>query len=84
MKAGKVAAVALGGGILILQIAQHKGYIRINWEKINKSADKILDKIEEKATGKGPDVVDKVNYFYNILKIHLQVNDLLYLITLMI
>lgn len=60
MKAGKIAAVAVGGGILILQIAQHKGYIHINWDKVYNSADKMIDKIEEQATGKGPDAMDKV------------------------
>ncbi|KAK6619620.1 hypothetical protein RUM43_012377 [Polyplax serrata] len=63
MKAGKLAAIAIGGGILILQIAQHKGYININWDKIYKTTDKMIDKFEKEATGKGPDMMDKVTRY---------------------
>ncbi|XP_046481564.1 FUN14 domain-containing protein 1A isoform X3 [Neodiprion pinetum] len=60
MKVGKVAAFALGGGIIILQIAAHKGYIKVNWDKIQKKAEKLSDKVEEKVTGEGPKFMDKV------------------------
>ena len=30
MKAGKMAATAVGGTLLLLQIAHHKGYIKVN------------------------------------------------------
>ena len=30
MKAGKMAATAIGGTLLLLQIAHHKGYIKVN------------------------------------------------------
>lgn len=60
MKVGKVAACAVGGGILILQIAAHQGYININWDKIHSKAEKISDKMEEKITGEGPKFMDKV------------------------
>jgi len=29
MKVGKAAATAVGGGILLLQVANHKGYINV-------------------------------------------------------
>ena len=29
MKAGKMAATAIGGSLLLLQIAHHKGYIKV-------------------------------------------------------
>ncbi|XP_015522997.2 FUN14 domain-containing protein 1A isoform X1 [Neodiprion lecontei] len=63
MKVGKVAAFALGGGIIILQIAAHKGYIKVNWDKIQKKAEKLSDKVEEKVTGEGPKFMDKVERF---------------------
>ncbi|XP_012252324.1 FUN14 domain-containing protein 1A isoform X2 [Athalia rosae] len=63
MKVGKVAAFALGGGIIILQIAAHQGYIKINWDKIQEKAEKITDKVEEKVTGEGPKFMDKVERF---------------------
>lgn len=61
MKVGKVAAFAVGGGIIILQIAAHQGYIKVNWDKIQKKAEKIADKVEEEVTGEGPKLLDKVN-----------------------
>ncbi|XP_014216080.1 FUN14 domain-containing protein 1 isoform X2 [Copidosoma floridanum] len=63
MKVGKVAAFAVGGGIIMLQIAANQGYIKINWDKIQKKADKITDKVEEKLTGEGPKLIDKVDRF---------------------
>ncbi|GLV46593.1 uncharacterized protein CBL_13350 [Carabus blaptoides fortunei] len=63
MKVGKVAAVAVGGGIILLQIANHNGYININWNKINKKIDKISDKVEEKVSGQGPSWMNKVERF---------------------
>ena len=61
MKVGKAAAIAVGGGIIILQIASHKGYINVNWDKVQGKVNKVADKIEKKATGKGPSWLDKVN-----------------------
>ncbi|XP_032663375.1 FUN14 domain-containing protein 1 isoform X4 [Odontomachus brunneus] len=60
MKIGKVAACAIGGGIIIMQIAAHQGYIKINWDKVMRKAEKITDKVEEKITGEGPNLMDKV------------------------
>ncbi|XP_011634182.1 FUN14 domain-containing protein 1A isoform X2 [Pogonomyrmex barbatus] len=63
MKIGKVAACAVGGGIIMLQIAAHQGYININWDKVMTKAEKISDKVEEKITGEGPHLMDKVERF---------------------
>uniref|UniRef100_A0A6M2DWK8 Putative fun14 domain-containing protein 1 isoform x2 neodiprion lecontei n=1 Tax=Xenopsylla cheopis TaxID=163159 RepID=A0A6M2DWK8_XENCH len=63
MKVGKMAAVAIGGGILILQVANHKGYIAIDWDKVTKKADKVSDKLEEAVTGEAPKLMDKVRTF---------------------
>ena len=60
MKVGKMAAFAVGGSIIILQVAAHQGYIKVNWDKIRKKAEKITDKVEEKVTGEGPKLLDKV------------------------
>ncbi|KAG7205815.1 hypothetical protein KM043_007760 [Ampulex compressa] len=64
MKVGKVAAFAVGGGIIILQIAANQGYIKINWDKIQRKAEKITDKVEEKVTGEGPRFMDKVGKWW--------------------
>ncbi|KAG5889728.1 hypothetical protein JTB14_010202 [Gonioctena quinquepunctata] len=63
MRVGKTAALALGGGILLLQIANEKGYININWNKVNSGLDKVADKVEEKITGEGPSWMDKTERF---------------------
>ncbi|OAD62302.1 FUN14 domain-containing protein 1 [Eufriesea mexicana] len=60
MRVGKIAAFAVGGGIIMLQIAAHQGYIKINWDKIQKKAEKITDKVEEKVTGEKTKFLDKV------------------------
>lgn len=60
MRIGKVAACAIGGSIIVMQIAAQEGYIKINWDKILRKAEKITDKVEEKITGEGPNLMDKV------------------------
>lgn len=63
MKVGKAAAIAVGGGIILLQIANQQGYISIDWNKINKKVDKVTDKVEEAVTGQGPSWADKAERF---------------------
>ncbi|XP_022901211.1 FUN14 domain-containing protein 1-like [Onthophagus taurus] len=63
MKFGKVVAISVGGGIILLQIANEKGYINVNWGKVNKKIDKIVDKVEEKITGEGSSWMDKTERF---------------------
>ncbi|XP_065166177.1 FUN14 domain-containing protein 2-like isoform X2 [Atheta coriaria] len=63
MKVGKVVAVAIGGGIILLQVANENGYVKINWNKVNKNLDKVADKVEEKITGEGPSWSDKITAF---------------------
>ncbi|GLH14388.1 Uncharacterized protein GBIM_18804 [Gryllus bimaculatus] len=60
MKVGKMAAVAVGGGIILLQVANHKGYININWDKVYKQVDKVADKAEERISGQSPNWMEKV------------------------
>ncbi|XP_067008437.1 FUN14 domain-containing protein 1 [Anabrus simplex] len=63
MKVGKIAAVAVGGGIILLQIASHKGYVKINWDKVYKQVDKVTDKVEEKATGESSKWMEKAEKY---------------------
>lgn len=56
-----MAAIGIGGGVILLHLASQKGYIDINWDKINKRVDKIADKVEKEATGKSADWFDKVS-----------------------
>lgn len=63
MKIGKVAALTFGGGIILLQIANHQGYINVNWDKVYKQVDKVTDIVEEKATGQSPKWMEKVERY---------------------
>ncbi|XP_074032603.1 FUN14 domain-containing protein 1 [Leptinotarsa decemlineata] len=54
LRVAKTAALALGGGIILLQVANEKGYININWDKFNKNLDKIRDKAEGEVAGEEP------------------------------
>ncbi|XP_068602340.1 FUN14 domain-containing protein 1 [Brachionichthys hirsutus] len=38
-KVGKVAAASVGGGLLLLQLANHSGYIQVDWKKLEKDVD---------------------------------------------
>lgn len=62
MKVGKVAAIALGGGIILLQVAHQQGYVNVNWNKITRKVDKIADKVEEAVTKEKPGLLDKVSF----------------------
>lgn len=62
VKVGKAVAIAVGGSIILLQIANDQGYVKVNWDKLGSKADKIMDKVEEKITGEGPNMLDKVSF----------------------
>ncbi|XP_044764993.1 FUN14 domain-containing protein 1B-like [Coccinella septempunctata] len=47
MKIGKTTAMALGGGIILLQVASEKGFIKINWDKVNENIDKVEDIVSQ-------------------------------------
>merc|ERR1719474_1427533 len=48
MKVGKMAATAVGGSLLLLQIAHHKGYIKVDWNKMTNDSASMADKIKQK------------------------------------
>ena len=64
MKAGKMAATAIGGTLLLLQIAHHKGYIKVvvrllilsiilifyqvDWKKMSNDSATVAEKLKEK------------------------------------
>lgn len=63
MKVGKFAAFAIGGGIILMEIAHQEGYIEIDWSKITRKLDKVTDKVEEAVTGQEKTWVDKAERF---------------------
>lgn len=60
MKVGKAAALAVGGGIILLQFANQQGYIHVDWNKVTRKFDKVTDKVSEAVTNEKPGLLDKV------------------------
>ena len=48
-KVGKLAATAVGGHFLLLQIASHSSYVRIDWKKVGKGVNKAKRPIRKPA-----------------------------------
>nr|XP_042912628.1 FUN14 domain-containing protein 1 [Parasteatoda tepidariorum] len=46
-KVGKTAASALAGSLLMFQIAQRQGYIKVNWNKVNRDIEKAKGKLDK-------------------------------------
>lgn len=59
MKVGKFAAFAIGGGIILMEIAHQEGFIEVDWSKISRKLDKVTDKVEEAVTGQEKSWMDK-------------------------
>lgn len=68
VKVGKAVAIAVGGSIILLQVANEQGYINVNWDKLASKTDKLMDKVEERVTGEGPNLLDKVRIKLRILR----------------
>lgn len=47
MKVGKVAATVVGGSLLIMQLAAHKGYIKVDWNRVNRELEKNAKKLKQ-------------------------------------
>ncbi|KAK4013648.1 FUN14 domain-containing protein 1A isoform X1 [Daphnia magna] len=60
MKIGKTIATAVGGSLILLQIANHKGYINVNWSKMNKDLDCATKKLTRVGSDPSiPQMLDK-------------------------
>ena len=42
-KVGKLAATAVGGGFFLLQLANHTGYIKVDWQRVEKDMKKAKE-----------------------------------------
>ncbi|KRT80257.1 hypothetical protein AMK59_6980, partial [Oryctes borbonicus] len=65
LKVGKTAAFAIGGGIILLQIAQNQGYIKIDWDRIRKKAAKTSEAVETNITQNAPSWMQQFKKFIN-------------------
>lgn len=73
MKIGKTVATAVGGSLILLQIASHKGYININWNKVNKDLEGASKKLAQSSSDPSiPQMLDKVRMglLYTVLALY--------------
>lgn len=47
MRVAKTTAFAVGGGIILLQIANEAGFVKVNWKKLNRNLEKVADRVED-------------------------------------
>ncbi|XP_019376550.1 PREDICTED: FUN14 domain-containing protein 2 [Gavialis gangeticus] len=50
-KVGKLAATAVGGGFFLLQIANHKGYIKVDWKLVERDVNKAKQQLKFHSSG---------------------------------
>lgn len=55
-KVGKVAATAVGGGLLMLQIAHNSGYIQVDWKRVEKDVNKAKKQLKKGTDKAGPEL----------------------------
>lgn len=57
-----MAAFTIGGAIILLEIANEQGIIKIDWNRLTRKADQVGDKVQKAVTGEGPKWMEKVIY----------------------
>ncbi|XP_062236200.1 FUN14 domain-containing protein 1 isoform X2 [Platichthys flesus] len=55
-RVGKIAATAVGGGFLLLQIANHSGYVQVDWKKVEKDVNKAKKHLKKRADKAVPEI----------------------------
>lgn len=45
MKIGKTMATVVGGSLILFQLAQYQGYVKVNWSKVNKDVNEAAETI---------------------------------------
>merc|ERR1712004_945744 len=48
MKVGKAAATAVGGSLILLQIAHYKGYVTVDWNRLTNDSSSFSDRMKDK------------------------------------
>ncbi|XP_069104009.1 FUN14 domain-containing protein 1-like isoform X1 [Argopecten irradians] len=64
VKVGKIAAMTLGTTILLVQIAQYKGYIQINWKKVQKEMNMAKKQMSKEISKKYPHYSENIQTFF--------------------
>ncbi|KAG8511798.1 FUN14 domain-containing protein 2 [Galemys pyrenaicus] len=53
-KVGKLAATAVGGGFFLLQLANHTGYIKVDWQRVEKDMKKAKEQLKIRKSNQLP------------------------------
>nr|XP_048719594.1 FUN14 domain-containing protein 2 [Caretta caretta] len=69
-KVGKLAATAVGGGFFLLQIANHTGYIKVDWKLVEQDVSKAKEQLKFHSSGSKltPKVKSRVDEVITFLK----------------
>ncbi|XP_074864283.1 FUN14 domain-containing protein 2 [Carettochelys insculpta] len=69
-KVGKLAATAVGGGFFLLQIANHTGYIKVDWKLVEQDVKKAKEQLKFHSSGSKvtPEVKSRVDEVITFLK----------------
>uniref|UniRef100_A0A452HJD3 FUN14 domain-containing protein 2 n=1 Tax=Gopherus agassizii TaxID=38772 RepID=A0A452HJD3_9SAUR len=69
-KVGKLAATAVGGGFFLLQIANHTGYIKVDWKLVEQDVSKAKEQLKFHSSGSklSPEVKSRVDEVITFLK----------------
>uniref|UniRef100_A0A8C5U0A1 FUN14 domain-containing protein 2 n=5 Tax=Passeriformes TaxID=9126 RepID=A0A8C5U0A1_9PASS len=69
-KVGKLAATAVGGGFFLLQIANHTGYIKVDWNLVQRDMNKAKQQLKFHSSGNKmpPEVKSRVDEVVIFLK----------------
>lgn len=59
---GRLAAFTIGGAIILLEVANEQGIIKIDWSRLYRKVDEAGDKVQETLTGEGPKWMEKVSF----------------------
>nr|XP_008119334.2 PREDICTED: FUN14 domain-containing protein 2 [Anolis carolinensis] len=70
-KVGKLAATAVGGGFFLLQVANHTGYIKVDWKMVERDVNKAKEQLKFRSspnTELPPEVKTRVDEVIRFLK----------------
>lgn len=56
-KVGKLAATAVGGSVFLLQLANHTGYIKVDWKRLEKDMKKAKEQLRIRKRAQIPNEV---------------------------
>uniref|UniRef100_A0A8C8SS60 FUN14 domain-containing protein 2 n=1 Tax=Pelusios castaneus TaxID=367368 RepID=A0A8C8SS60_9SAUR len=69
-KVGKLAATAVGGGFFLLQVANHTGYIKVNWKLVEQDVNKAKEQLKFHGSGSKltPEAKSRIDEVITFLK----------------